>query len=398
MRVLITSSRMPFALDEVRKLGKEGHHVIAADTFRNAPGSHSRYAASWRVTASPRFDRHGFIRDVLQIVKDESIDLVVPAFEEAFYLSWHLGELTPFTQVFVSPFETLRRLHDKEAFVKLCQSLHIRVPHTTMVSDGAALRAAIAERSSYFARPAFSRGGVHLLTNTGPLAHVLSLDECEPTEDNPWLVQEYVDGEDICTFSIAHHGNLVAHSTYVHPRELEHSGGIVFESIVNDEGLEVARSIVKETGYHGQISFDFRRTDNGLVLIECNPRPTAGVFVMTPGTFSQALLDPRPDRLAVAPAGVRHKYSVALIRDMLMHFKEIPEDLEHLLSSAKDVYAERGDLVPSLYQFLSYSLVTEYRRRMNAGQHKRTDLMAAYFFDILYDGEPFVEERERLRA
>jgi hypothetical protein len=95
--------------------------------------------------------------------------------------------------------------------------------------------------------------------------------------------------------------------------------------------------------------------------------------------------------MRIAPAGTRHKYSVALIRDMILHWKEIPEDLEHLLSEAKEVYAERGDLIPALYQFLSYGKVTEYRKRMNAGKHKRTDLMAAYFYDILYDGQALGE-------
>lgn len=398
MRFLITSSRMPFALDEIRKLGKEGHTVVASDTFKTAPGSHSRFVADWRVTASPLFERRAFIDDVLRIVADYAIDLIVPAFEEAFYLAWHLDELQAETQVFVSPFETLMKLHDKAALISLAESLGVRVPQTTMVYDRPGLAKAIHALPAYFARPAFSRGGVQLLTNTGPLAQALSFEDCRPSTNNPWLVQEYVDGLDVCTFSVAHHGRIAAHSTYIHPREIEHAGGIAFESIVDDDGLAVAKSLVEATGYHGQISFDFRRTEEGLVLIECNPRPTAGVFVMSPGTFVQALVDPRPDRLMVAPAGVRHMYSTALIRDMLLHWREIPDDLEHLLSSARDVYAEPGDLIPALYQFLSYTHVGEYRRHAQAERHKRTDLMAAYFFDISYDGERLDLDEGRQRA
>ena len=52
MRILVTSSRMPFALDLIRKLGKEGHAVFATDTFRTAPGSHSKFLAGRRVIAS----------------------------------------------------------------------------------------------------------------------------------------------------------------------------------------------------------------------------------------------------------------------------------------------------------------------------------------------------------
>ena len=43
MRVLVTSSRMPFALDAIRKLGERGHEVFACDSYEASPGSHSNY-------------------------------------------------------------------------------------------------------------------------------------------------------------------------------------------------------------------------------------------------------------------------------------------------------------------------------------------------------------------
>lgn len=52
MKVLITSSRMPFALAMIRKLAEEGHEVYASDAYELAPGSHSRYLAGHFVTPS----------------------------------------------------------------------------------------------------------------------------------------------------------------------------------------------------------------------------------------------------------------------------------------------------------------------------------------------------------
>ncbi len=386
---------MPFALDEIRKLGKMGHGVVATDTFRTAPGSHSKYLDDWHLTASPRYERRRFIDQILKIVQDDEIDLILPAFEEAFYLAWHIDELQRVTHVFLPPFETLARMHDKAALLALAESLSLRVPRTTLAKSRAELKRAIGAYPAYFARAAFSRGGVELLTNTGPLAGLLSVDACRPTPHNPWLVQEYVEGEDICTFSIAHHGRLTAHSTYVHPRELEHAGGIVFESIRDDDAHHAVSEIVRATGYHGQISFDFRRTGDGVMLIECNPRPTAGVFMMSAHDFCDALFDVAPQHTRVAPPGVKLKYSTALIRDMVLHWREAPEDLRYLMSSAKDVYAERGDLVPAIYQVLSYSHVAAYKWRKPRDQRKPTDLAAAYFEDILWNGEAFEDEPRR---
>lgn len=388
MKFLVTSSRMPFALDEIRKLGKQGHDVVASDTFESAPGSHSKYAESRKVTASPRYETRRFIADVAQIIREERIDFVLPAFEEVFYLAAHRAELGGLAHFFMPSLDTLRRLHDKTATIELAHELSVAVPRTLLAHSHDELRAATSEIDVYFARPAYSRGGVELLTNHGPLDGATQMAECHPSADNPWLVQEYVEGVDICSFSIVHGGRIAAHSTYIHPREIEHAGGIVFESIVDPSTLAVAMRIAEHTRYHGQFSLDFKRTDRGLVLIECNPRPTAGVLVMSPAMFADAILDRRPKQLVVAQAGVKRKYSVALIRDMVLHWSEAPRDIQALLSGGSEVYAEKGDLLPGLYQLLSYGHVRQYRKMLGMGEHKATDLMAAYFHDICWNGEP----------
>jgi hypothetical protein len=50
------------------------------------------------------------------------------------------------------------------------------------------------------------------------------------------------------------------------------------------------------------------------------------------------------------------------------------------------VYADRGDLLPALYMLLSYAHVVAFRRR-HPVRRRRTDLMAAYFHDVLWNGE-----------
>jgi glutathione synthase/RimK-type ligase-like ATP-grasp enzyme len=385
MAILVTSSRMPFALDEIRKLGKEGHRVVASDTFKTAPGSHSRYVAVAKVTASPRYDTGVFVQDVARIVREEAVDLVLPAFEEAFYLARHRDAIG--APLFTPPFETMARLHDKVTTLELARAIGVPAPRTLVAQSREELRAATRELGAYFARPSFSRGGVQLLTNRGPLAGAIDLEACQPTAQNPFVVQEFVQGKDICTFSIAQHGKLTAHATYLHPREIEHAGGIVFESIVDDEGMRYVQQLVEATGYHGQVSFDFLRTAEGLVLVECNPRPTAGVMMLSPPAFAAALLDERARHLRIAEAGICKKYSIALVRDMVMHWREAPEDIRQLLSKAREFYAEPGDVLPALYTMLSYSHVLVYRKFLHRASDPR-QLMAAYFHDLLWDGEP----------
>ncbi len=390
MRALITTSRMPCAIDEIRKLGAQGHQVFATDTFGTAPGSHSKYVAESILTPSPRHATRAFVDAIKEICATRAIDLLVPAFEEVFYLAKYRHEL-PEQLCFFPSFESLARLHDKGKLLALARELDVRVPKSTLVRSQAELGQAIAGGAEFFAKPVFSRGGVDLFTNAGPLAGALSLSDCHPGADAPWIVQEFAHGVDVCTFSIVQHGRITGHSAYVHPREIEHAGGIVFESVDEPECLAIAQRIARATDYHGQLSLDFMKTDAGMVLIECNPRPTAGVHVMSPEMFEAALLDTGGEKLRTAEPGVLRKYSIALIRDMLLHFTEAREDLRYLLSDAKEVVADPDDLLPALYQVLSYGHVIAYRRTLAKRDHKNTELMAAYFHDVCWNGEQLSE-------
>jgi predicted ATP-grasp superfamily ATP-dependent carboligase len=378
---------MPVAIDIVRKLGQQGHRVTATDTFSTAPGSHSKYVESAPLTASPRFDTQRFVADVSKIVRDEGIHVVIPAFEEVFYLAKHRAELPGSAQYFFPTFEALLELHDKARFSDLARRLGLAVPSSSIARSRDDLASAIRAFPHYFAKPVFSRGGVDLLTNAGPLAGALRVDECEPTAERPWIVQEFVQGIDVCTCSIVHRGRITGHAAYVHPREIEHAGGIVFESVDEPECLAIARKLAEATNYHGLLSLDFLRTERGMVLIECNPRPTAGLHVMSPEMFETALLDRAEKNVLVAEPGVRRKYSVALVRDMILHVREAREDLRYLFSDAKEVVADPDDLLPALYQVLSYGHVVAYRQRLSSHEHKNTELMSAYFADVCWNGE-----------
>ena len=112
-----------------------------------------------------------------------------------------------------------------------------------MTSD-AELREATGRRARYFARGVYSRGGVCCLTNTGPLAGALEMDEVHPTPASPWLVQPFLDGETVCTYSTAHQGRVSSHLMCRVPRQRKHSTGIQFQAIDATESLKLVEPIV----------------------------------------------------------------------------------------------------------------------------------------------------------
>jgi glutathione synthase/RimK-type ligase-like ATP-grasp enzyme len=381
VKLLVTSSRMPFALDAIRKLGQSGHEVYACDSFDTSPGSHSKYLAGHFTTASATGDPAQFAADVERIADENEIDVVLPMFEEVFYLAAQHERISKVTKLYSPPFQTLAQVHDKGTFQELCDRLEIRTPHTVLAHSPEELQQAIERFPAYFARAAFSRGGVGLLTNTGPLAGALTVEACKPTEANPWLVQEFVDGPMHCTYSCLHDGGVASHMSYRAPRQWEHSTGIQFLSVDPSDTLPTVEKLGRDLRWDGQMSLDFIETGDGLVMIECNPRPTDGVLLMTAEELNQGLLAPTGDTLLV-PEGRLEQLDFAVLAQLFREpLKQAPKTIEDL---AKVHGTDRGfhDAMPKLYSFLSLA------RFEKLSVKERDQLFVAMSDGITWDGQP----------
>ncbi len=380
MKVLITSSRMPFALAMIRKLAEEGHEVYASDDYELAPGSHSRYVAERFVTASPRDETEKFVDDVERIATDSGIDAIVPAFEEVFYLSSQHERLAEAAELFFSPFATLLPLHDKESFERLATGMGLAMATTVIASSDAELRAALERFPRYFARAAFSRGGVSLLTNTGPLAGQVAIEDCHPSTVNPWLVQAFVDGETFCTYSTAHQGRVTAHCAYSIPRQWKHSTGIQFVAIDGAATLEVVERIAAKTGYTGQVSFDFIASPDGPYLVECNPRATDGALLVSSPQLARGLFEPEGECETV-PEGESIQLDLAIFGGMFEGgLRQVPSTMRDLIEIRS---SDRGwhDALPNLYSALALAR----SERLRHSDHSA--LFVAMAGDISWDGD-----------
>ncbi len=383
MRVLVTSSRNTFALDIIRKLGSTDHTVVATDTYDGAVGSHSKYLETHAVTASPRFDTDAFISDVNDLVARYEIDVIIPTFEEAFYLAARRDDLREGVQLYTGEFGALARLHDKASFQRLVSEAGVPVPETVVATDDESLAEAISRFPRYFARAAFSRGGVGLLTNTGPLAGKMLVSDCHPTPDQPWLVQPFIDGPMVCTYSTVVDGRVTAHCTYRAPEQWAHSTGITFLAVDSTETLDYTQRIVDalDPGYTGQLSFDFVDHDGRLNAIECNPRPTNGVILMGAAEFAKALVG-EGDNVVVVEPGVERQVTLAVLADAFAEpLKHLPTSL-HDLIHVQDVGAKWHDSLAMLWS--PATLV--HGAKLSHGQHK--ELLAALGDDIVWNGEP----------
>ncbi|NYF16835.1 glutathione synthase/RimK-type ligase-like ATP-grasp enzyme [Microbacterium sp. AK009] len=383
MRILVTSSRNTFALDLIRKLGSIGHTVYASDTYGGAVGSHSRFAAGHLVTSSPRFATDAFIAEVSAFVTAHEIDVVIPTFEEVFYLAARRNDLPEGVRVLTGTFGDLARLHDKASFQRLAEEAGVPIPETVVVTSDEELVETIARFPRYFARAAFSRGGVGLLTNTGPLAGKTPVDECHPTPEQPWLVQPFVDGPMVCSYSIIVDGRVTAHTTYVAAEQWAHSTAIAFLAVDSTDTLGYAQRIVDslDPGFTGQLSFDFVDHGDGLRIIECNPRPTNGIILLDAADVGRALTGDVEEPVVAEP-GAEREITLAVVADCFAEpLSHLPTSLHDLLH-VKDVGSGWHD---SLAMMWSPATIV-HGAKIQHGDRK--DILAALGDDIVWNGEP----------
>lgn len=379
---------MPRALALIRAFGAAGHRVITCDTAAHVddPSAHSRFAAEAVAVPAPAADPTGYVAAVARLVREHGVDLVMPQFEEILYLAQAADLLG--APMFAPPFPTLVELHDKARFQALCAGLGLPVPRTVVVRSGDELRAALEGLAHYVAKPAYSRGGLRYLTDTGPRAGELRPEDCDPTPANPWLVQEYVDGDDVCSLSIVREGRVVVHCAYRPTVQMVTGASIQFTSEEDFGALPVVERIARGSGLTGVIGLDMRLDGEGRpVLLECNPRCTNGLFLIPDEWVVDAIVG-APQGCRTVPAGRRRQWDLELL---IPRFNRLPpwRTARELLSGTDPTFTLH-DLEPGLVMMGNLLHFTVHMLR---GGH---DLVSSFEEDVVWDGQTV--DRAELRG
>ena len=294
-RILITGGRAPIALDLARTLRRAGHQVHIADVFKTR--MLDRF--DQHTYASPVHAPVAFAADVNRLNAQLQPDLIIPLCEEVFHLA-RVAEAT--LPLFAPPFTTLMRLHSKFAFIEWANDLGLDAPATERLTGP--VDAQIAARSVF--KPEFSRFGTRCLIK--PSRHTLKHKDLS----NGWLRQDYMTGEDLCFYALAQHGRLTAFAAYRSDWRAKGGASYHFQPLAPPLAgrlREIARHLIAAGELTGQIACDLRRDHNDrLWLIECNPRGTSGLHLLThdPKALAHAFLSPDADGLegGTRPAGV----------------------------------------------------------------------------------------------
>ncbi|MBV9790125.1 MAG: ATP-grasp domain-containing protein [Chloroflexi bacterium] len=380
MNILLTSTRAPVTLELIRAFGRSGHTVVATDTQRWTLGSHSRYVASHVVTPPPRQAPAAFLDALERLIVERRIDWLIPTCEEVFYVARGYERLSARTRVFTSPLAVLAELHHKFRFGQRASALGLRTPRTVLIASRDELMARLPEFPAYVLKPAYSRFATQVISNCGPHAGQIALSSCDPTPEQPWLLQDFIAGPSVCSYSALHDGHVTAHCAYAIPHTFGGGSGVQFRSIDGMETLAIVERLGAALRYTGQISLDFIRGDDGLYLLECNPRATSGAHLIDSEQLIGGLTDPTQPTF-VTPPGRCRQLTIPLLAGAGRQLRRWPGVLRAALTH-DDVIADLRDPLPLLTQ-----LPMTLRFAWIARREQRS-LTAATTYDIEWNGVP----------
>jgi carbamoyl-phosphate synthase large subunit len=290
--VLVTASGAPGTAALLRALrtnGERGVRIVGTDMSSQAVGRHF----CDRFYTVPAGGDAGFADAVLDVVRRENVDVVLPQSSHDLLALSEARERFMGTTVMVSPPEAIRTSNDKAAAYGLLERLGLRAPAWRKVTGGRALGQAAQElgypdRPVCF-KPVFSSGsrGFRVLDPTvdrakqlieerpGNLAMRLTdVLDLLPEEGGPdLLVMELAQGRERTVDGIARAGQVVL--GHAKTRQSMRAGLAMYFETLNDHWLlEVAQRIVAELG----IDYFFNIQLVGDQVIEINPRISTIVY------------------------------------------------------------------------------------------------------------------------
>jgi hypothetical protein len=222
----------------------------------------------------------GYAEALLALVRRERVDVFVPVSSPAASVpDAHARKLLDgVCEVLHGDADTVEMLDDKASFAQAAASLGLRVPdshritHPAQVADFdfPAGRTYILKRVSY--NPV-GRLDLTPLSAQTPERNAAFARSLPISDDDPWILQEFIDGQEYCTHSTVRDGRLQVYGCC-----RSSACQVNYAHLDHPEIRRWVEHFVSALRLTGQVSFDFIESTAGQIYaIECNPRTHSAI-------------------------------------------------------------------------------------------------------------------------
>ncbi len=331
--ILISGGKMTKALQLARSFHRAGHRVVLLETHKYWLTGH-RYSRSIdRFYTVPSPETAEYPAALLAIVQQEKVDVYVPVCSPvaSYYDAVVQKTLAPYCTVMHVDVTTLQRLDDKYEFATAAQALGLRAPKSYRITSPqqvmefdftGAERPYILKSIPYDSVRRLDLTKLPCATPAQTAAFVQSLPI---SASKPWIMQEYIPGQEFCTHSTVRNGHVQLHCC------CESSAFQVNYQQVDRPEIEAwIRRFAQSFNLTGQVSLDFIQADDDgqFYAIECNPRTHSAITMFYDHPqVAAAYLTPEPLEQTVQPLNTS--------RPTYWIYHEIWRLITHLWSPAK---------------------------------------------------------------
>jgi len=279
--VLLTGGKMTKSLQLARSFHLAGHRVVLAESVRYRWSGHRFSRAVDRFHIVPEPGAPGYAQALLDIVLRERVDVFVPVASPA--ASVHDADarslLDKHCEVLHGDGDTVRLLDDKSRFSEYAASLGLRVPDWRRITDPSQVeefefppgREYILKRIAY---DPVGRMDLTRLSADTPERNSATARSRGISEDDPFILQEFITGREYCTHGTVRDGHLQVYGCC-----RSSAFQVNYEMVDHPAVREWVTTFVSALGASGQLSFDFIESarDGEVYAIECNPRTHSAI-------------------------------------------------------------------------------------------------------------------------
>jgi len=282
--ILISGGKMTKSLALARAFHRAGHRVVLVESAKYRMSGHRFSREVDRFFTIPDPGAPGYVDALVGIIERERIDVFVPVCSPAAsrHDAFAKAELSEHCEVIHVDADVLERLDDKFEFATTATSLGLKVPDTHRITDAAQVsdfdfslpdrrdRTYILKSIAY---DPIRRLDLTPLPRPTPEETDTFVATLPISPDNPWILQEFVVGQEYCTHGTVRDGNLQLHCCCK-----SSAFQINYEMVDHPEIEQWVRTFVGALDITGQVSLDFIEDSAGTVFaIECNPRTHSAI-------------------------------------------------------------------------------------------------------------------------
>jgi predicted ATP-grasp superfamily ATP-dependent carboligase len=391
-KILLSEGSSLSSREAITALGLAGHRIELVSSNPLCLGRFSRFVSRVHRAPASGADPDGYLAAVLEIVKRNNIDALLPVHEQAYLFAAARRQLPEGLGIALADFESFEHVQSKAGFAALLTQLKIPQPKTDIV--GSADEFAATRPFPFFVKAAFgtASAGVWRVGDARQRdALLFQLQQLNAFAEG-LLVQAAIAGALERTQAVFDHGRLVA--CHIYRQKLEGPGGgdVLKLSVVNPQVRDTVARIGQALAWHGALSFDYILDDATRTphFIDANPRLVEPMNawlsgVDLPGALLQISLGETPPVQPAGREGVLTRLGLMGLLDAARQRnrrRDVLREIGLLATGAGRYRGSREELVPlktDPWCAIPFSVVVaELLRRPEAAARFSESTVAAY--------------------